>query len=140
MSLLYLFAQVAGLQFHVIQLETANKKSQELLQEKEVSQQQSGQRHKETTSQLENSKTQVTELSVQVGLVEKKAQSLEEQLGLSHAKCRDLEHQLVRLYSALRLTVGINHSRISDKSGLRKRSPSPWRRNLYAKGNVELLP
>lgn len=135
-----MFAQVTGLQRCVMELESAEHQNRELLQEKETFQRQSDQRHRETTAQLEaaleDARTQIKELSMQVGVAKNKAQSLEEQLQVSDAKCRDLELKLVGLYTALRRTVGINHMRLSDKPGSRRWSPSPWRSHFYSKGIV----
>lgn len=138
MTLFCVFAQVAGLQRRVVELETAEHQNRELLQERESHQQQSDQRHRETIAQLgealEDSRIQVKELSVQVGIAESKVQGLEEQLGLADAKRRDLELKLAGLHSALRRTVGTSHTRLSGTPGSRRRSPSPWRNHLQVKG------
>ncbi|MED6266669.1 hypothetical protein CHARACLAT_004383 [Characodon lateralis] len=129
--------EVSGLQRCVRELETANQQSQELLHEKEAYQQQSDQRHRETTAQLEevleDSKTQINELSVKLSLTENRTQSLEEQLNLSKAKCCDLEHQLTGLFAALHYTVDINQKRLCHKRGSKHRSPTPSRRNFHTK-------
>lgn len=112
--------------------------NQDLLQEKEAYQQQCDHKHRDTTAQLEaaleDARSQVKELSMQMGLTENKAQGLEEQLGQSDAKCRNLELKLAGLYSALRHTVGINRTRLADKPVSQRRSPSPWRRHMQVKG------
>lgn len=122
------------------ELERAKQESQELLQEKEACQQQGDRRRREITAELEasleDSRATVKELTVKVGLTEGRAKGFEEQLNVSKAKCRDLEHQLVGLYAALRSTADVNRTRLSEKTGPRKRSPSPWRGNFYAKGKV----
>lgn len=134
------FAQVAGLQQRVVELETAEYQNRELLQEREAYRQQCDQRHRGTTAQLgealEDARTQVKELTVQVGLAESKVQGLEEQLGLADAKRRDLELKLAGLCSALRRTVGTGQTRLSGTSGSRRRSPSPWRNHPQVKGMV----
>lgn len=110
---------------------------QEMLQEREVYQQQSDQRHRETTTQLEgaleDATLQISELHKHAGLAESKAQGLEQQLGLSDAKRRDLELKLAGLYSALRRTVGISRTRVSHTPGSRRRSASPWRNQVKGK-------
>lgn len=123
--------QVSGLQRRVVELETSERQSRELLQDQEAHQRQSDQRHRETTAQLEealqDSGIQVQELSVQVGLAETKVQGLEEQLGLGDARRRDLELKLEGMFSALRRTVGTGRTRLTGTPGPRRRSPSPWR-------------
>uniref|UniRef100_A0A3B4GVC1 Ciliary rootlet coiled-coil, rootletin family member 2 n=1 Tax=Pundamilia nyererei TaxID=303518 RepID=A0A3B4GVC1_9CICH len=132
--------EVAGLQRRVMELESTEHQNRELLQEKETFQWQSDQRHRETTAQLEaaleDARAQIKELSMQVGVAKNKAQSVEEQLEVSDAKCRDLELKLAGLYAALRRTVGINHVRLSDKPGSRRRFPSPWRGESVANGSL----
>lgn len=140
LTLSCVFAQVAGLQRRVAELETAEHQNRELLQEREAYHQLCDQRHRETTAQLEealkDTRIQVKELSVQVGLAESKVQGLEEQLGLADAKRRDLELKLAGLHSALRRTVSISHTRLLGTPGSRRRSPSPWRNHRQVKGMV----
>lgn len=138
MTLFCVFAQVAGLQQHVVELETAEYQTRELLQEREAYQQQCDQKHKETTAELgealEEARTQVKELAVKVDVAESKVQDLEQQLGLANTKCRDLELKLAGLCSALRRTVGTGQTRLSGTPGSRRRSSSPWRNHLPVKG------
>lgn len=135
-----MLVQVAGLQRRLVELETAEQESRELLQESESHKQQSEQRLRETSAQfeeaLEDARVQVKELSAQVGLAESKAQSLEEQLRLGDAKRKELELKLAGLYSALRRTVGMNRMCASGILGSRRRSPSPWRSHMQVKGMV----
>lgn len=135
-----LFTQVAGLQYRMRELERGKQESQELLQEKEACQQRGDRKHREITAQLEasleDSRATVKELTVKVGLTENRAKGFEEQLNVSKSKCRGLEHQLVGLYAALLSTVDVNRTRLSEKAGSRRRSPSPWRGNLFVKGKV----
>ncbi|KAM9762981.1 uncharacterized protein crocc2 [Menidia menidia] len=130
--------EVACLQCRVKEMETAKQQSQVLLQEKVSYQHQSNQMHEEATAKLEadleNSKIQVKDLTVQIGVANNKAQNLEEQLDLSDAKCRHLEHHLARLYTALHQTFGINHTRLFDKPGPQRRSLSPLKRCSEVKG------
>ncbi|AWP11438.1 putative rootletin-like [Scophthalmus maximus] len=126
--------EVAGLQRRLVEMETAEQQRRELLQEEEAHLQHSDQRHRETSSRLEDAledaKVHVKELSVQVGLAESKVRGLEEQLQLGDGKRRELELKLAGLYSAMRRTVGIGHTRLSSTPGSSRRSPSPWRRHL----------
>lgn len=132
--------QVAGLQRRLVEMETAEQQRRELLQEEEAHLQHSDQRHRETSSRLEDAledaKVHVKELSVQVGLAESKVRGLEEQLQLGDGKRRELELKLAGLYSAMRRTVGIGHTRLSSTPGSSRRSPSPWRRHLQIRGTV----
>lgn len=132
--------QVAGLQHRLVELESTEQKSRELLQESEASRQQSEQRLRETSDRLEEAleegKVQMRELSAKVSLAENKTQSLEEKLSLGDAKCKELVLKLAGLYSVLRCTVGISRMCFSDTPGLRRRSPSPWRMHLQGKGMV----
>ncbi|XP_034387086.1 rootletin [Cyclopterus lumpus] len=126
--------EVSGLQRRVVELETLEHQNRELLQDREAYEQQSEQRRRETTVQLEEALEdggiQVKQLSLQVGLAESKVQGLEEQLSLGDAKRRDLELKLAGLYSALRRTVGSGHARLSGTPGSHKQSPSPRRNHL----------
>lgn len=139
-TLLCVLVQVAGLQRRLVEVEKAEQQSRELLQEREAYQQQNDQQHRETSAQLEkaleDAKVQVKELSVQVGLTESKVQGLEEQLALGDTKRKDLELKLAGLYSVLRRTLGIGHTRLSSTAGSRRRSPSPWRSHLQIRGMV----
>lgn len=132
--------QVAGLQRRVLELETVEHQKQELLQEREVHQQQSDQRHREITTQLEgaleDATLQISELNQQVGHTESKAQGLEQQLSLSDAKRRDMELKLAGLCSAMRRIVGISRAGFSHTPGPRRRSASPWRNHMQVKGMV----
>lgn len=132
--------QVEGLKRRVVELETAEQESQELLQESKAYKQQSEQTLRETSARLEealeDARVQVRELSAQVGLAENKAQSLEELLQLGDAKCKGLELKLAGLYSALRRTVGMNRKCLSGTSGSRRRSLSPWRSHMQIKGAI----
>ena len=123
--------QVSGLQRRVLELETSERQSRELLQDTEAHRQQSDRRHRETTAQLEealhDARVQVQELSEQAGLADTKVQGLEEQLGLGEARCRDLELKLDGLFSALRRTVGTGRTGLTGTAGSRRHSPSPWR-------------
>lgn len=126
-----------------MELETAERQSRELLHEREANQQQSDQRHRETTAQLEevleDSKTQINKLSITLSLAENRAQSLEEQLTLSKAICRDLEHQLAGLNAALHCTVGVNYVRLWHKCGSQTRSSSPSRRHFHVTGKDDIV-
>ncbi|XP_034438966.1 rootletin isoform X1 [Hippoglossus hippoglossus] len=130
--------EFAGLQRRLVEMETVEQESRELLQEKEAHQQHSDKRHKNTSAlleeALEDAKVQVQQLCAQVGLAESKVQGMEEQLRLGDAKRKDLELRLAGLYSALRRTVGISHTRLSNTPGSRRRSPSPWRRHVQIRG------
>lgn len=133
-----MLVQVAGLQRRLVELETSEQETRELLQESETHKQQSEQGLRETSAQLEealeDARVQVRELSAQVGLAEHKAQSLEEQQRLGDAKRKELELKLAGLYSAVRRTVGINPMCLSGIRGSRRRSPSPWRNHIQVKG------
>lgn len=124
----------------MVELETVEHQKQELLQEREVYQQLSDQKHRETTAQLEgaleDATVQISELNEQVGCAESKAQGLEQQLGLSDAKRRDLELKVAGLFSALRRSVGISRTGLSHTPGSRRRSASPWRSQIQVKGMV----
>lgn len=122
----------------MVKLEKLEHQNQDLQQEREAYQQQCEQSHRETTAQLEealeNAQAQVKELSVQASLAERKIQSLEEQLSLGGAKCRELELKLSGLYSTLRRTVCTSQTRLLSSQASCKRSPSPWRNHLQARG------
>ncbi len=122
----------------MVELETADRQNRELLQERDVHQQQCDQMHRETTAELrealEDARIQVKELSVQVGLTESKVQGLEEQLSLEDAKRRDLELKLAGLTSALRRTVSTSHARLAGTPGSWRRSSSPWKNQMHVKG------
>lgn len=132
-TLLCVFAQVAGLQHRVVELETVES------QNREVHRQQCDQRQRETAAQLmeerEGARSQVKELAAQVGLAESRVQVLEEQLGLADTKRRELELKLAGLCSALRRTAS-GQTRLFSAPGSHRRSPSPRRNQLHVKGMV----
>lgn len=138
--LVCVFAQVAHLQKRVAELETVETQNRELLQDREAYQQQCDQRHRETAAQLgealEDARTQVKELTVQVGLTEGKVHGLEGQLDQADAKRRELELKLGGLCSALRCTVGTGQARLLGTSGSPRRSPSSWRKHSQVKGRL----
>ncbi|XP_028300551.1 rootletin [Gouania willdenowi] len=102
-------SELTSLQSHMMDLEIKERQNQELLHEKDLFLQLNEQKNRENTALLErdidNSRTQVKELTVQAGLAENRTKALQEQLHVSSAKCKDLQEQLRQLYSAVRCTI-----------------------------------
>lgn len=129
--------QVAALQQ---QLQAAELQARELLQDRETLQQRGEQKHREAAAQLEEALrvavARTSELDAQAELAERKVQRLEEQLVAAGAGHRELEAQLARLCLAVCHAVCStkNHHFTSPAGTRRRRSPSPRRRHLQAKG------
>lgn len=134
--------QVAALQQELQQLQAAELQTHKLLQDQENRQQRADQKHREAAAQLEEAlraaATRTSELGAQADLAEMNVQRLQEQLGAAVAGHRELEAQLARLCSAVRRAVCSPENRsFSHPAGShRRRSPSPRRRHLPAKGMI----